>query len=544
MPHPYLAMMGLYLGGFVGMYSETALNIALPQLSGAFGVDIALTQWLVVGYMLVIGIAMPFSGLLTRWFSARKIAIFALVAFLAGALASAFAVSFWMALVGRAVQGLGTGLVLPLMFAMVLEVISPHRIGSAMGVNALVIMSASAIGPTLAGVLIAAFSWRAIFFSFAAILVVALVFAIAFCLCPYRLSKPPVDALSVATSVLGFGGIVLGFGMSSLTGWANVPVIVALFVGAAALFVYCRRQLASSAPVINLRVFKHRGFTVGTLCVTLNFGLTLVVMYLLPQLYQNALLVAVALTGVIMLPGGIVNAVVSAAAGRIYDRVGARVPALVGFGLSALGCILLLQATPSTPMGYVIACHIVMMVGIPLAMSPCQTHALSSLPPELSTDGSAILNAVQQVFAAICTAFATYLLSAGEGAYYAAGGSQAAEAFSAGSHVGFAFALVLAVAAFVIATRFGARVRSSRFQAHEARIREAVCENATASSITPTPTHCSVVTGSASTTIAMNRPAGSSAEARMVLLAGLRCGVPRLKNSAGKNMPNVPAMSA
>ena len=199
-PHPYLAMMGLYLGGFVGMYSETALNIALPQLSDAFGVDIALTQWLVVGYMLVIGIAMPFSGLLTRWFSARKIAIFALAAFLAGALASAFAVSFWMALVGRAVQGLGTGLVLPLMFAMVLEVIPPHRIGSAMGVNALVIMSASAIGPTLAGVLIAAFSWRAIFFSFAAILVVALMFAIAFCPCPYRLSKPSVDALSVAPS--------------------------------------------------------------------------------------------------------------------------------------------------------------------------------------------------------------------------------------------------------------------------------------------------------------------------------------------------------
>ena len=457
-PHPYLAMMGLYLGGFVGMYSETALNIALPQLSGAFGVDIALTQWLVVGYMLVIGIAMPFSGLLTRWFSARKITIFALAAFLVGALASAFATNFSVALVGRAVQGLGTGLVLPLMFAMVLEVIPPHKIGSAMGVNALVIMSASAIGPTLAGVFIAAFSWRAIF---AAILVVALVFAIAFCPCPYRLSKPPVDALSVVTSVLGFGGVVLGFGMSSLSGWASAPVIVALVVGAVALFVYCRRQLASSAPVINLRVFKHRGFTVGTLCVTLNFGLTLVVMYLLPQLYQNALLVAVALTGVIMLPGGIVNAVVSAVAGRIYDRVGARVPALIGFGLSALGCILLLQTTPSTPMGYVIVCHIVMMVGIPLAMSPCQTHALSSLPPELSTDGSAILNAVQQVFAAICTALATYLLSAGEGAYYAAGGSQAAEAFSAGSHVGFAFALVLAVAALVIATRFGARERSA-----------------------------------------------------------------------------------
>ena len=456
-PHPYLALMGLYLGGFTGMYSETALNIALPQLSGAFAVDIALTQWLVVGYMLVIGIAMPFSSLLTRWCSARRITIFALGAFLVGSLLSGSAPSFWMALVGRAVQGLGTGLVLPLMFAMALEVFEPQKIGTAMGVNALVIMSASAVGPTLAGVLIAAFSWRAVFFSFALILVVAIVFAAAFCPCPYTLSKPRVDALSVVTSILGFGGVVLGFGMSSLTGWGSIPVIASLVVGVVSLVMYCRRQLSLKDPVINLRVFKHRGFAVGTLCVTLNFGLTLVVMYLLPQFYQSALLVSVALTGVIMLPGGIVNAFVSVVAGRIYDRIGARVPALIGFGLSIAGCILLLQTTPETPVAYVVACHIVMMVGIPLAMSPSQTHALSSLPPELSTDGSALLNAMQQVFAAICTALATYLLSVGEGVYYAGGGQQAASAFTAGSHVGFVFALVLAVAAFVIATRFKAR---------------------------------------------------------------------------------------
>lgn len=66
--HPILALMGLYLGGFTGMYSETSLNIALPQLSVAFGVDISIVQWLVVGYMLVIGLVLPFSSLLTKWF--------------------------------------------------------------------------------------------------------------------------------------------------------------------------------------------------------------------------------------------------------------------------------------------------------------------------------------------------------------------------------------------------------------------------------------------------------------------------------------------
>lgn len=92
--HPYLALMGLYCGGFAGMYSETALNIALPQLSLAFGVDVSVTQWLVVGYMLVIGVVLPFASLLMKWFSARKLALFALGAFFVGAVASAVAPRF------------------------------------------------------------------------------------------------------------------------------------------------------------------------------------------------------------------------------------------------------------------------------------------------------------------------------------------------------------------------------------------------------------------------------------------------------------------
>lgn len=76
--HPYLTMMGLYLGGFTGMFSETCLNIALPQLGVAFDVDTAITQWLVIGYMLVIGLVMPFASILMKWFSVRKLhAVFA-----------------------------------------------------------------------------------------------------------------------------------------------------------------------------------------------------------------------------------------------------------------------------------------------------------------------------------------------------------------------------------------------------------------------------------------------------------------------------------
>lgn len=185
--HPYLTMMGLYLGGFTGMFSETCLNIALPQLGVAFGVATAITQWLVIGYMLVIGLVMPFASILMKWFSIRKLTLFSLGMFIAGSLVSGCAPTFEVLLFGRLVQGIGTGLVLPMMFSMVLEVFPPCKIGAAMGVTALIIMFAPAIGPTLSGILLGVFSWRAIFFSFVVVLAAGVAFALKFLVNPLRI---------------------------------------------------------------------------------------------------------------------------------------------------------------------------------------------------------------------------------------------------------------------------------------------------------------------------------------------------------------------
>lgn len=439
--------MGLYLGGFTGMYSETALNIALPQLSKAFGVEASLTQWLVIGYMLVIGIVLPFSSILMKWFKARNLALFALGAFLLGALVSGFAPSFPIALAGRAVQGIGTGLILPLMFAMVMEVMPPQRLGAAMGVTALVIMFAPAIGPTLAGFLVGALSWRWIFFSFAIILAAGMIFAARFMINPYRLAHPRLDGLSSLLSVIGFGGVVLGAGMASLYGWLSAPVVISLIIGLAAVVWYSFRQLRAPAPILNLKAFDIPGFRIGALLMMVNFGITLSAMYILPQYYQNGMRLAVALTGIVMLPGGIINAAVSMVAGRLFDAIGARIPTTIGFGLSLLGAVMLLVVSPHTPLAYVIICHIILMVGVPLAMSPSQTHALNSLPHELSTDGSTILNTLQQVLGAVATAVATSLLVAGEKASGHPQGS--ARAFSVGARWGFAFTVALALIGFV-----------------------------------------------------------------------------------------------
>ena len=485
--HPYLALLGLYLGGFCGMYSETALNIALPQLSAAFGVELSLVQWLVVGYMLAIGIVLPFSSLLMKWFQARKITLFALGAFLVGSLISAFSSTFAVCLVGRIIQGVGTGLILPLMFSMVMEVIPPHKIGAAMGINALVIMSASAVGPTLAGVLIGAFSWHFVFFSFAIILAVGIICTLKWQVNPYTLTKPKIDVLSVATSCLGFGGVVLGVGVASLFGWGSLPCIGALVVGVVCLVIYARRQLTMKNPVIDLRVFATPGFRTGALCVMLNFGITLSAMYILPQFYQNSMLLAVSFTGIVMLPGGIINAIVSMLSGRIYDKIGARIPALLGFGISVVALVMLMFANESSTLAYVIACHILLMIGVPLAMSPCQTHALAALPHNLSTDGSTMINTMQQVMGAIATALATFLVSSGSAALTSSN-AQAAQttAFTQGAHWGFIFSIVLAAAAFVLALNF-----KKRTSAAGAQKPSGVCTAKAGAKATASSTHAS-----------------------------------------------------
>lgn len=148
-------MVAMLLGAFVGMLSETSLNIALPKLMLSLRVNMATIQWLVTVYMLVIGIILPLSSLISKWFTTRQIIIFGLASFIIGAVISACANNFPGVLIGRMVQGIGTGLILPLMFAVVMQIFPPQKLGAVLGICALVIMFAPAIGPTLTGLILA-----------------------------------------------------------------------------------------------------------------------------------------------------------------------------------------------------------------------------------------------------------------------------------------------------------------------------------------------------------------------------------------------------
>lgn len=439
--HPWMAMVALMIGAFVGMLSETSLNIALPQLMIAFKVGTGTIQWLVTGYMLIIGIILPLSSLLTKWFTTRQLVIFGLFAFLIGSIISAIAPSFGILLLGRMIQGVGTGIVLPLMFTVAMQIFPPNRLGAAMGVCAMVIMLAPAIGPTVTGLILAKLSWNWIFWMFVPFLAVALIFAFTSLKNTTKITRPHVDYPSIIESAVGFASLVASVSLASDLGLTS-PIVIGLFILAiVVLAFYVHRQLNLENPVLNLKIFSIAQFRTGALLVMIDFGIILSAMYLLPQFIQNGLSLAVALTGIIMLPGGLINAITSALAGRIYDSQGAKIPAVLGFVIAFIGALMLAFATPSAPVWYIILAQIILMIGCPLAMSPSQTYALNAIQGPASADGSTIMNTLQQIVGAVATAIATILLAMGQGI---SKGSSAVR-FTNGAHYGFYFTLILIV---------------------------------------------------------------------------------------------------
>jgi DHA2 family lincomycin resistance protein-like MFS transporter len=445
--HPNIAILGLMIGSFVGMFSETALNIALPSLMTALHVTQGTVQWLVTGYMLVIGICMPLSSLITKWFTTKRIVLFALGAFMIGALISALASVFPIVLLGRMIQGIGTGIVLPLMFSVALQIFPPYKLGTIMGLAALVIMVAPAVGPTLTGLILAKFTWHYIFGLFVPVLLIAFILTAIGLDNIYPQTKTPVDWPSIVASTIGFAGIVMGASMASDLGWLSAQVLVALVIGIVALVIYARRQLRLDQPMLNLKIFKTKQFTIGTLLVMLDFGVILASMYLLPMYLQRVMGLPVALTGIVMLPGGVINAVVSGISGRLYDHNGAKWLARIGFVIAGIGVVILLVSNAQSSVAWIIFGHVVLMIGAPLAMSPVQTYGLSSLKGATSADGSAVMNTLEQVVGAVSTAIATSLIAMGTARQAGVAG------LTSGSHAGFIFVLILVVVALIITTQ-------------------------------------------------------------------------------------------
>ncbi|MDT3424804.1 DHA2 family lincomycin resistance protein-like MFS transporter [Paenibacillus forsythiae] len=450
-------LIALLLSGFIGMFSETALNVALSVMMEVLKITPATAQWLTTAYLLTLGILVPISGLLLQRFTTRQLFIASLSFSIIGTALAAVAPSFEYLLVARVVQAMGTALLLPLLFNTILVLIPAEKRGAAMGMIGLVIMVAPAIGPTIAGLLIEHLSWHWIFWLSLPFLVIALIFGMIYMQNITEVTKLAIDWFSILLSTVGFGGVVFGFSSAGEEeGWSNPKVPIAIIVGLVSLVLFVWRQLTMKQPLMNLRVFKYPMFVVGLLMIFICMMVILSSMLILPLYLQNGQGFSAFKAGLMLLPGGLINGLMSPLMGRLFDKFGPKWLVIPGLAIVAATLWFFADINPASSVVFTIILHSALMIGVSMVFMPAQTNGINQLPLELYPHGTAIMNTLQQVAGAVGTALAISIMTAGSKSYLKGVANPEdpvhfIPAFTQGVQHAFIFATLLTLVGLVIA---------------------------------------------------------------------------------------------
>ncbi|MEF3120550.1 DHA2 family efflux MFS transporter permease subunit [Kocuria flava] len=446
----------LLVAAFVMVLNETVMSIALPHVMADFSVPASTAQWLTTVFMLTMAVVIPLTGFVLQRFASRAVFAGALLLFTAGTLLAALAPAFGVLVAARALQAAGTAVVLPLLTTTILTFVPVQRRGTVFGLVSVVISVAPAVGPTLSGVILSAFGWRAVFVAVLPVAVLALGLGLVLVRDIGTPRPLPLDLPSVLLSATAFGALI--FGLSSIgestEGHALLPPALPVAVGATALALFVRRQLRlqrEDRALLDLRPFALRPFSIGVVVLLIAMASLFGALILLPLYLQNVRGLSALETGLAVLPGGVLMGVVAPFIGRLYDRVGPRPLAIPGAVVLAAALFLMaFLFDERTGALTVTLLHMLLTLGLGFLMTPLMTSALGSLPQHLYSHGSAIMNTLQQLAGAVGTALFVTLMALGT-AGAAAGGAPATAAQAAGIQQAFLVGACVAVVAVVAA---------------------------------------------------------------------------------------------
>lgn len=450
-------MLSLIIGAFFAILNETLLNIALIRLMDYFSVSVTTVQWMVTGFMLIMGVVIPMSAPLIQWFTTRQLFLGTMTVFTIGTTICAVAPTFSVLLVGRLLQAIGSGLLIPIIFNTFLLLFPPHRRGAVMGMIGLVIMFAPAIGPTLSGVIVEHLGWRFLFITVIPFTVFSFLFAYKYLINVWEVTKPRIDYVSIVYSTLGFGGVVFGFssaGAEDVT-FLSPIVYIPILVGVIALALFSIRQFKLEEPLMDLRVFKFPMFTHGVIMFLIIMMAMFSSEIILPMYMQGALVLTAATAGLILLPGSLLNGLMSPIMGRLFDKYGPRKLLIPASIVLMVTMFILSRLTLQTPIWLIIVCYILLMLSVAAIMMPAETNGLNQLPKRFYPHGTAVMTTLQPVAGAIGVSVFISLMNTRQNTFLSRASDPTdpytiRESLVAGVELVYFIALIFAIVGFVL----------------------------------------------------------------------------------------------
>lgn len=407
----YAAIFATGILSFCGVIIETSMNIAFPVLMREFNISTNVVSWMTSIYLLAISIIVPLSANLKARFKTKSLFIVANLLFLVGVVIDAVAPSFALLLLGRVIEGIGTGIALPLMFNIIMEQVPKSKVGTMMGVGNMITGIAPAIGPVFGGLVVTSLGWRWIFYILVPIVIISLILGISGIEQKTKLTKSTFDVLSVIFIAIFFIGMIYGFSNLSSNSFFSLSVLGSIVVGLLGLGLLIWRSAKIEKPILNLALFKDKSFSAHILSFFLIQFMSLGNAFLLPNFIQLVNGDTALVAGLIVLPAGFAGAIMGPIGGRIYDSVGGRKPILTGISMMTVSMILFSIFSRTMSNVFIVFIYILYMAGMGMILGNIMTDTLEPLKGQEVAQGNAILNTAQQFAGAVGTSVTSAIVA-------------------------------------------------------------------------------------------------------------------------------------
>ena len=396
---------------FAGIVVETAMNVAFPTLMRDFHVSTSAVQWLTTGYLLVLALVIPTSSFLKRSFKTKSLFVISNLFFILGTVAAMLAPSFAIILLGRLIQGIGTGIALPLMFNIIVEQVPISKTGTVMGFANLIIAIAPAVGPTMGGFIVKMFGWRVIFMVLLPLLVISLILGMTSITQKSAIEHLKFDFISWIILTIAFSSLVFATNQASISGWLDWRVIVLLLVSVLAILGFYKYSKKPHHPLIRTNVLLNWRFDLSTIALMISQFSILGTSFLLPNFAQLSLHQNAFVAGLLLLPGTTLGIFLSLLGGKMYDVLGARKPIMLGFSLYAIATLLFSIFMPKMTIWMIIIFFAIAIMGQAFSSGNTMTSGLHQVKDQFSTDANAVLNTVQQLAGALGTSIVATIVA-------------------------------------------------------------------------------------------------------------------------------------
>lgn len=380
--------------------AQSIITTGVVYLMSDFSVSSTQAQWSYSVFLLVVGVMIPLSAYISRRFSARTIFFFSLIIFLLGSGICYFSNSLIVLIIGRVLQAIGNGIIMPYVQILLLRTIPEEKWQTYMGLYGLVIAIAPVLGSFIGGFVITLYGWRELFSFFTVATIILLVLGIFFVKDNTPTEDYPLDYLSVILSVIGCAGVMLGFTNVADYGFTHYLVILPIIIGIITLILFVKRQPKLEKPLINLSILKNKYFLVGTTFICILFSCLNGCTALIPIFIQGVAYNSAIISASVMLPGGLMIIVFNIIGPLLTNRIGIKKVLIMGCIFSIIGYATMMFYTQDSSFEFMAITQTIRLIGTGLALMPATTWTLTMVSDKVE-DGTAVNNTLRQIFAAI-----------------------------------------------------------------------------------------------------------------------------------------------